>query len=74
MSQLRCFTLTNTRGLLLSPQVDLSMAPERRDEMFSVSQSRALPQLHVDGAALGDADDILQLNDDGDLGRLLRGS
>jgi hypothetical protein len=30
-------------------QVDLSLEPGRRDEMFEASKTRVLPQLHCDG-------------------------
>lgn len=55
-------------------EVDLSLTPERRDEMTSVSQSRVLPQLHVDGRYLGDTEAVLELNDEGELVKLLRGA
>ena len=55
-------------------KVDLSLTPERRDEMTSVSQSRVLPQLHVDGRYLGDTEAVLELNDEGELVKLLRGA
>ena len=53
-------------------EVDLSLVPERREEMTGVSGSRVLPQLHVDGKYLGDADAIQELNDEGELVKLLR--
>lgn len=54
-------------------EVDLSLVPERRDEMTGVSGSRVLPQLHVDGKYLGDTEAVLELNDEGELVKLLRG-
>ena len=53
-------------------EVDLSLTPERRDEMTAVSGTKLLPQLHVDGKYLGDADAIQELNDEGELVKLLR--
>jgi glutaredoxin-related protein len=54
-------------------EVDLSLVPERREEMTAVSGSRVLPQLHVDGKYLGDTEAVLELNDEGELLKLLRG-
>ena len=53
-------------------EVDLSLTPERRQEMLDVSQSKALPQLHVDGRYIGDAEAVLEMNDAGELVKLLR--
>ena len=41
--------------------------------MVAVSNSRALPQLHVGGKALGDFEAIQELEDAGELGKVLRG-
>jgi len=54
--------------------VDLSLTPERREEMVAVSNSRALPQLHCDGRFLGTFDALQELEDDGALAPLLRGA
>ena len=56
----------------LAVQVDLSLEPARREDMFAASASRLLPQLHVDGKWLGDFDTLSQLQDDGELGALLK--
>jgi glutaredoxin-related protein len=54
-------------------QVDLSLEPGRRDEMVAVSNTRTLPQLHVDGVSLGDFEAIQEMEDAGELGKRLRG-
>ena len=41
--------------------------------MVAVSNTRTLPQLHVDGKSLGDFEAIQELEDVGELGKRLRG-
>jgi glutaredoxin len=52
--------------------VDLSYEPHRRSQMLVHSDGIAqLPQLHVDGVFLGEADELLELHDFGELLPLL---
>lgn len=41
--------------------------------MVAVSNTRTLPQLHVDGVSLGDFEAIQEMEDAGELGKRLRG-
>ncbi len=47
------------------------MTPERRDEMVAASNTRVLPQLHVDGKYVGDFETLQEMEDAGELGALL---
>ena len=53
--------------------VDLAAEPERRKDMLTGSNdNRALPQLHVNGQSLGDAEDLLDAHDFGELLPMLK--
>ena len=58
----------------LRRQVDLASSPERRTSMLAGSGGAGtLPQLHINGTLVGDADTVQELEDWGDLDYLLRG-
>jgi glutaredoxin-related protein len=54
-------------------EVDLSMTPERLQEMESKSKTRVLPQLFVNGIFIGGADDVQLLEDDQVLDKIMFG-
>lgn len=56
-------------------QVDLSLSPERRATMLADSAGQSqLPQVHVNGKYVGTTDEIIDLNDFGELLPLLKAS
>jgi glutaredoxin-related protein len=52
---------------------DLACEPERRLEMLAASGVSTLPQLHVNGAWVGDMTKVEELNDFGELLPILHG-
>ncbi len=52
-------------------EVDVTDNPERRAEMEKLSNRRTVPQIFINGVAVGGFDDIRQLESRGELDRLL---
>lgn len=53
-------------------EVDVTNDRERRDEMEKLSNRRTVPQIFINGVAVGGFDDIRQLELTGELDRLLQ--
>ncbi|MCS6877112.1 MAG: glutaredoxin 3 [Geminicoccaceae bacterium] len=55
-------------------EIDLWREPERRAEMIARAQGRTtVPQIFIDGRAIGGSDELLALERAGELDRLLAG-
>jgi glutaredoxin 3 len=52
-------------------EVDVTGDPARRAEMEELSGRYTVPQIFIDGKAIGGYDDARQLDDDGELDRML---
>ncbi|MEM9456422.1 MAG: glutaredoxin domain-containing protein [Myxococcota bacterium] len=55
-------------------QVDVSGQPQARRWMFEVTQQRTVPQIFVRGRSIGGYTELAQLDQSGQLERLLAGS
>lgn len=52
-------------------EIDVSNDPAKRDWLIEETGQRTVPQIFVDGRPIGGCDDLVRLNRDGQLGRLL---
>jgi glutaredoxin 3 len=52
-------------------EIDVTRDPERRAEMEKLSRRRTVPQIFIDGKAIGGYDDARLLDAKGELDRLL---
>ncbi len=52
-------------------EIDVTDDPEKRAEMERLSQRRTVPQIFIDGRAIGGYDDARMLDATGELDRLL---
>jgi glutaredoxin 3 len=71
-----CPYCTAAKALLRSKKVafdeiDVTSDPSRRAEMEQRSQRRTVPQIFIDGKAIGGYDDACDLDESGELDRLL---
>ena len=71
-----CPYCTGAKSLLRAKKVefeeiDVTSDPERRAEMEKLSRRRTVPQIFIDGQAIGGYDDARSLDARGDLDRML---
>lgn len=71
-----CPYCTGAKALLRSKgvafdEIDVTHDPRLRDEMEKLSRRRTVPQIFIDGRAVGGYDDARMLDATGDLDRLL---
>eukprot|EP00244_Chara_vulgaris_P014455 TRINITY_DN9054_c0_g1_i1.p1 TRINITY_DN9054_c0_g1~~TRINITY_DN9054_c0_g1_i1.p1 ORF type:complete len:144 (-),score=19.17 TRINITY_DN9054_c0_g1_i1:193-624(-) len=59
-------TLLETKGLSYE-EVDLAVDSHRKDDMIRASGKRLLPQVHINGKFLGDADKLQEIEDGNEL-------
>jgi glutaredoxin 3 len=52
-------------------EIDVTRDPSRRAEMEQRSQRRTVPQIFIDGKSIGGYDDACDLDESGELDRLL---
>lgn len=53
-------------------EIDIGKNPEKRDEMLTkVPNARTVPQIIINGKAIGGCDNLHELNDSGELDKLL---
>lgn len=53
--------------------IRIDLQPELRDEMITKSGRRTVPQIFINGQAIGGCDDLYDLEDQGKLNQLLKG-
>lgn len=75
-SKMWCPYCHRAKGLLDSKglsyrEVDVTMDAPREREMVERSGRRTVPQIFIDGAAIGGYDDLARLEYDGELDRLV---
>ena len=75
-SKMWCPYCSRAKGLLDSKglgyrEVDVTVDAPREREMVERSGRRTVPQIFIDGSAIGGYDDLARLDDDGELDRLL---
>ncbi|MGL6028735.1 MAG: glutaredoxin 3 [Legionella sp.] len=73
-----CPYCTRARALLEQKKVDftdirIDLHPELRDEMISKSGGTTVPQIFINGQAIGGCDDLYALEAQGTLNQLLKG-
>lgn len=73
-----CPYCTRARALLEQKKVDftdirIDLHPELRDEMISKSGGTTVPQIFINGQAIGGCDDLYALDAQGTLNQLLKG-
>jgi GrxC family glutaredoxin len=59
------------RKVVQFEEIDVTDDPQLRAEMEKLSQRRTVPQIFIDGKAIGGYDDAQELDASGDLDRLL---
>ena len=67
-----CPYCTSAKALLRSKkikfeEIDVTGDPERREEMERLSMRRTVPQIFIDGRAIGGYDDVRRLDAKGEL-------
>ena len=73
-----CAYCARARELLYKKNVEFTdirvdLQPELRDEMITKSGRRSVPQIFINGQAIGGCDDLYALEDQGKLNQLLKG-
>jgi glutaredoxin 3 len=69
----RAKRLLTAKGVAFT-EIDLWQAPERRAEMVTRAEGRRkVPQILIDGRAIGGSDELVALDENGELDRLLTG-
>jgi glutaredoxin 3 len=71
-----CSFCARTKALLRSKgvdfeEIDLSRDPGLREEVQQRTGRRTVPQIFIDGVSVGGFDEIRQLDEDGELDRML---
>lgn len=54
-------------------EIRIDLQPELRDEMIAKSGRHTVPQIFINGQAIGGCDDLYALEDQGKLNQLLKG-
>ncbi|MDP3561596.1 MAG: glutaredoxin 3 [Legionellaceae bacterium] len=57
----------------LFTEIRVDEMPEKREEMIAKSNRRTVPQIFIDGQAIGGCDDLYALESSGQLDNLLKG-
>ena len=73
-----CPYCTKARELLNRKKITFTdirvdLQPELRDEMITKSGRKTVPQIFINGQAIGGCDDLYALEDQGKLNQLLKG-
>ena len=62
----------NEKEKIIFEEIDLSIKPEKFDEMISKSNgARTVPQMFIDGTYIGDCDHVHELDNKGKLDKIL---
>ena len=68
----RAKELLESKGVVYT-DIRVDEHPEKREEMIAKSQRRTVPQIFINGHAIGGYDDMYALDQTGQLDKLLRG-
>lgn len=68
----RAKELLESKGVVYT-DIRVDEYPEKRDEMIAKSNRRTVPQIFINGQAIGGCDDLYALDQAGQLDKLLRG-
>jgi glutaredoxin 3 len=68
----RALDLLSKKGLAFR-EIDVDDDPKLREEMIARSGRRTVPQIFVDETHVGGCDDLLALDETGELDRLIQG-
>ena len=66
----RAKQLLNSKGVTYT-EINLNQNPDKRAEMMEITGRRSVPQIIINGEAVGGFDDIAALNKQGELDKLL---
>lgn len=67
---IRAKALLDKKGVNYS-EINVMKHPEKRREMEQRSGGHTVPQIFIDGKAIGGCDDLFELDFDGDLNKML---
>jgi glutaredoxin 3 len=67
----RAEQLLNRKGVTEIEKVRVDLQPELRAEMMEKTGRRTVPQIYINGEHVGGFDDLAELNQDGELDKLL---